>query len=644
MKKYIFTLLVSFLFLLGKESLILVPIASRSDLEIFYELDIPIQDVKEGKVFAFADEDKILNLKARGYEVKILIEDYQKELEKILPYYHTYAEVCSIMHSLVQTYPNIARMETLGLSYNGNRIFGVKVSDNPNTDEAEIGMRLIGAHHGNEKISTEVTLAFLRYLLENYATNPQVQYLVNNRQIFIIPILNADGHIANSRYNGNGVDLNRDYGYMWGSAGGSPAPFSQPETKLIRKHTEKNPLSFEYEYHSTASYVNYPWDFHPQDPPDSALIIYISRRYADSTYGSSTTRLTPINGYDWYEVRGSCQDMAFGEFGIFATTIETQQPSAQARIDSICLVNRRALLDILTIGEWGVQGRILDTFSQTPLPALIKIKGPIRWPVYSYLPTGFYHKFIEGGNCTLEVYSPGYEVKKIGVSIPNRTPVNLDIYLKPSSFAEGYGFRVGWVRRTTNDESQITITPHCLGKPDSLFFSLSYSGEIVIELPKGFPVRNLEGNDIKVWEGNDGIPERYNIYCALDLFGTYYSLGQGIGTQEFDLAQAGIDSAYYIKIVDINSGSQSEPYAGFDLDGITYRLPTIGLKNLTNSDHRKKEIFSPTFWSKEIAKSNSLWQIYHSNGTRLNPWTNKIPSGVYFLKDAQGKVRKVIKP
>uniref|UniRef100_A0A7C3YT69 Peptidase M14 domain-containing protein n=1 Tax=candidate division WOR-3 bacterium TaxID=2052148 RepID=A0A7C3YT69_UNCW3 len=641
MKRYTFFLFF-LVFARAQERVIVVPISSRSDLAVFSELDIPIQDVSEGKVIAFATDQKISKLQARGYEVKIIVEDYQKELEKILPYYHTYAEVCSIMHSLARSYPQIVKLETLGFSYNGNRIFGIKISDNPEISEPEIGVRLIGAHHGNEKISTEITLAFLQYLLENYVTNPQVQYLVNNRQIFIIPILNADGHIANSRYNGAGVDLNRDYGYMWGGEGSSTAPFSQPETRLIRRHSERNPLSFEYEYHSAASYVNYLWDFHPQDPPDSALIIAISRRYADSTYGSSTTRLTPINGYDWYEVRGSCQDMVFGEFGAFATTIETQQPSSQARIDSICLVNRRALLDILTIAEWGVQGRVLDTFSQTPLPALIRVKSPTRWQTYSYLPTGFYHKFMEGGNCTLEVYSPNYEVKKIGVSIPNRTPLNLDILLNPASFGEGYGFRIGWVRRATNDESQVTITTNCLGPPDSLFFSLSYGGEIVIELPSGFPVKNLPGNDLKIFEGNDGIPERYNLYCALDLFGTWYSLGQGIGTQEFDLAQAGLDSAYYIKIVDANSGSQSEPYAGFDLDAVAYRLPMTGIKSLPVVSLLPNDKSSTTFWSKGILGEKVPESVYNIYGKRVSSSVKRLPAGVYFLKGNQ-KIRKVIK-
>ncbi len=49
-----------------------------------------------------------------------------------------------------------------------------------------------------------------------------------------------------TRYNANGVDLNRDYGYMWGGEGGSPGPFSQPETQAIREHVLEN--NFEYIY------------------------------------------------------------------------------------------------------------------------------------------------------------------------------------------------------------------------------------------------------------------------------------------------------------------------------------------------------------------------------------------------------------
>ncbi len=74
-------------------------------------------------------------------------------------------------------------------------------------EEFEPAVRLIGAHHGNETISVEVPLGIAHYLLENYAAVPSVAELVNERDIWIIPMMNPDGVQAGTRYNANGVEL-----------------------------------------------------------------------------------------------------------------------------------------------------------------------------------------------------------------------------------------------------------------------------------------------------------------------------------------------------------------------------------------------------------------------------------------------------
>jgi hypothetical protein len=632
------------------------------------KIDLAIIDAQNNFITAYADDSQIKKLEALGYKVTILISDYQQELDKILQGYHSYTQVCSIMTVLNQTYPNITQLDTIGFSVLGRPILAMKVTDNPEIEEDEPAVRLVGPHHGNEKIATEITLAFLQYLAQNYAFNPQVANLVNNREIWIIPIFNVDGHVVNQRTNNNGVDLNRDYGYMWAGEGSSPSPFSQPETKAMRLHSENNNISLEYEYHSNASYVNYLWDHQPHDPPDSGFIINISQRYADSTYGSSTTRLTKINGYDWYEVRGSAQDALFGLWGGIATTIETQQPSAQGRIDSICVANRRALLDMITLAGNGIEGTVTDSLTNQPLFALIQFINPLRWSVYTDKEIGDFHKMVAPGTYTLKVSAQGYKSKVIeDVVVPSQGSVNLPIYLIPSDSVDNYIQNFVWVRRD-NSQAYVTSTFAALGEPDGIPYSLGVGGTIVLEATP--PIKNLFGNDFTVIEA-DTIAESFTAYASNTWDGSWYLCGSGLGTTSFDLATPSLDSARYVKLVASSSGSYSDPYAGFDLDAISYPREGTAISSTNHVIHPliNVSVFpNPVNAKLAIAyrvtsKVNPAIKIYNITGklvTSINPgerapgnyktdwnltdWNGeKVPTGIYISVFEAGTIKQINK-
>jgi len=512
------------------------------------QTDLAIIDARANSVTAYADDDKVQELRRLGYQVTILVQDYQA-LTAPLGTYATYAEVCSTMTFLAQQYPTITKLETLGISVGGRAILIMKVTSNPTQEADKPRIRLNGPHHGNEKIATEITLAFLKYLCERYDTNAEAQTLVNTREIWIDPIFNVDGHAYSQtgrRTNDNGVDLNRDYGYEWDNEGSSPSPFSQVETQAMRMHSERHAINLEYSYHSNAAYVNYLWDNHPAQTPDSSWIQPVSQRYADSTYGSGT-QLDTINGYGWYEVSGSCQDNTYGNYGGIAWTIETALPANRPAVDNICNANRRALLDMIRLAGWGISGLVYDSVSGAPLFAQVAFTNPYRWTIHTQPEVGDFHKSLPPGTYELKVTANGYLSKTIsGVVVPETGAVSLDVPLaQPAEEIPNSVQKSVIVYRVDPSYVYSDWVTRALGEPDGSYYTVGPSSSyVVFDVDPFQPVRNRVGNDITVYATGS-----YVLSAANNWQGPWSSLGSGTGNATFDLNSVELDSARYLKVL-----------------------------------------------------------------------------------------------
>ncbi|MBA3043568.1 zinc carboxypeptidase, partial [archaeon] len=150
--------------------------------------------------------------------------------------YHSYASMTTELTGLAESHSDIVSMFSIGTTYEGRELWVIKLSDNPDIDESdEPDVLYMGAHHGNEKPSYEVLIYFINYIVEKYYENSdeggRVRYVVNNRELYIVPMVNPDGVDADERKNREpnympgpmhtpypdcyGVDLNRNYDYMW---------------------------------------------------------------------------------------------------------------------------------------------------------------------------------------------------------------------------------------------------------------------------------------------------------------------------------------------------------------------------------------------------------------------------------------------
>lgn len=253
--------------------------------------------------------------------------------------FYTYQEAIAQLDSAFARFPNIATQKILlGTTEQGRSIWGIKISDNPNMVENEPRVLFDALIHAREPISGMTVLYYMYYLLENYGTNPEVTYLVDNREIYIVPVFNPDGYEYNRQTNPNGggmwrknrrnngdgsygVDLNRNFGYMWGydNVGSSntpssetyrgPSAFSEPETQVIRNLAEPRNFKTYINYHSYNNSMIYPWGYINQVTPDNATFVeftsYMSR-YNGFDYGTSYQTLG-------YNSNGTARDYMYGE-------------------------------------------------------------------------------------------------------------------------------------------------------------------------------------------------------------------------------------------------------------------------------------------------------------------------------------------
>jgi hypothetical protein len=83
----------------------------------------------------------------------------------------------------------------VGASTDGLQLWALKVGKG-----ADHKVLFTGCHHAREWISVEVPFLVAKYLIDHYSDAPQsetekrVKHLVDNREIWFVPLVNADGH------------------------------------------------------------------------------------------------------------------------------------------------------------------------------------------------------------------------------------------------------------------------------------------------------------------------------------------------------------------------------------------------------------------------------------------------------------------
>ena len=293
--------------------------------------------------------------------------------------YRTLADYETDLRQLAARSPRLARLLTLSRrSVEGRQILGVEISDNvlSRTDGKPVFL-MIGVHHAREWPSGELAIEFAVDLVESFGVSPRLTQLLRQVRVIIVPVLNVDGFEQsrtwgdlvpivdddggkergapdnlgnlNKRKNcrvvdgratpqggcdvhspdgyGVGVDLNRNYGWLWGGRGASgvptsttyrgPSAFSEPETQAIRELVSSRHVTTLITTHTFSNLVLRPPGLRSEGATvdEAAMRALGARMVAQNGYRN-------LLGWQLYDTTGSTESWSYNATGGFGYTFE----------------------------------------------------------------------------------------------------------------------------------------------------------------------------------------------------------------------------------------------------------------------------------------------------------------------------------
>ncbi len=262
------------------------------------------------------------------------------------------------MKDLAAAHPNLARVFTLPQrTGEGRPVEALELGDHPGAEEGEPVYMHMGLHHAREWPAGEIAMESAYELLDSAAAGkPRALKLLADTKTIVVPVVNPDGfnisreagqlradfgqrsgdpgatiaelpaemhrkncHIPASGGVGDcgaatsgsslGVDVNRNYGGLWGGSGGGisrtaadyrgPAPFSEPETRNVRSLFSNNQVTAAFTDHTfSALMLRPPLIDGLGEIPDQALYRRLGGRLARETgfKNKPVTYLYPTSG------------------------------------------------------------------------------------------------------------------------------------------------------------------------------------------------------------------------------------------------------------------------------------------------------------------------------------------------------------
>jgi hypothetical protein len=295
--------------------------------------------------------------------------------------YRTLADYNTELRTLASLHPNLIRLfELPHKSLEGRTIYGIELSDNvASTTDGKPVFLMMGLHHAREWPSGEHAMEFAFDLARGYFTgDARIAELLREVRVLVVPVVNPDGFDQSRKWGdlvdirevdnggtvtilgnpgnaykrkncrivdgvnstppgacevsspggfGTGVDLNRNYGGLWGGPGASSlfadptyrgaSPFSEPETQNIRELISSRQVTTLITNHTFSNLVLRPPGIRSagETIDEPAMKALGAEMTAQNGYRN-------IHGWQLYDTTGTTEDWSYNATGGYGYTFE----------------------------------------------------------------------------------------------------------------------------------------------------------------------------------------------------------------------------------------------------------------------------------------------------------------------------------
>ncbi|GAB2861106.1 M14 family zinc carboxypeptidase [Nocardioides pacificus] len=295
------------------------------------------------------------------------------------------------MRALAKANPRLVRLITLPeKTLDGRTTYGVEIASDVRARDGRPTFAMFGLHHAREWPSGEHAMEFALDLVKGVkAGDPRITRLLERGRMLVVPVANPDGFqlshrdgtivdlreldaggtVSNLLTPGNaykrkncrvvdgqdpedgtcslfsvtspggfgiGVDLNRNYGGLWGGPGASETfldptyrgagPFSEPETRNVRSLISGRQVTMMISNHTFSNLVLRPNGVNPATIGHDGLPV--GDAPDEKAMKSLGARMTAQNGYEnlqsWelYDTTGTTEDWSYNATGGYGYTFE----------------------------------------------------------------------------------------------------------------------------------------------------------------------------------------------------------------------------------------------------------------------------------------------------------------------------------